>query len=103
MTASGAHRALALLKQYQFDFALLDVMMAGMSRLELLAEMRELHPDVGARLLVEVDEPAENVGQAARRRDDDARRLPRADRCRKRRQQQDQPEPAAQPTRRKSS
>jgi DNA-binding NtrC family response regulator len=51
VTASGAHRALALLKQYQFDFALLDVMMPGMSGLELLAEMRELHPDVGVIIL----------------------------------------------------
>ncbi len=56
VTASSAHRAMALLKQYDFDLAMLDVMMPGMSGLELFAEMRELYPDVGVIILTGVTE-----------------------------------------------
>lgn len=38
--ASGAEDALALLDEHSFDLALLDVMMPGMSGIELLSEIR---------------------------------------------------------------
>lgn len=45
LSAGSGHDALRLLEEHEVDLAILDIMMPGMSGLELLGEIKSRHPD----------------------------------------------------------
>ena len=56
-----AEDALPLLAQQEFSLAVLDIMMPGMSGMELLAKLRDIHPDVAVIMVTAVDDRSTSV------------------------------------------
>jgi two-component system response regulator PilR (NtrC family) len=60
MAAEGK-AALGLVEQHPFDLVISDIRMPGMTGLELLARLKEIHPDIGAIMITAFASPDDAV------------------------------------------